>query len=139
LQAKGSERLQDVARLFSLSELRVLADNRGVVTNAEEALGGKSILLCGQFGEWAAAVAYSIQHRNSLRCALQHGRALISLWHVAVEGVSLALPKNTLNMGVWLLQESNRMSARQGRFSVHSNLTLQYPPASVNPGFAGTI
>lgn len=52
-EAKGSERLQDVARLFSLSELRVLADNRGVVTNAEEALGGKSILLCGQFGQAA--------------------------------------------------------------------------------------
>lgn len=51
LQARGSESLQDVARLFGLSAARVLADNQGVITEANQALGGRSILLCGQHGE----------------------------------------------------------------------------------------
>jgi hypothetical protein len=51
LQARGSESLQDVARLFGLSAGRVLADNQGVITEANQALGGRSILLCGQHGE----------------------------------------------------------------------------------------
>lgn len=51
LQARGSESLQDVARLFGLPAARVLADNQGVVTDAQQALGGRSILLCGQYGE----------------------------------------------------------------------------------------
>jgi hypothetical protein len=40
-----------VARLFGLFGPRVLADNQGVVSDANQALGGRSVLLCGQHGE----------------------------------------------------------------------------------------
>lgn len=49
--ARCTESLQEVARLFRQSVLRVLADNQQVVPEAHQALGGRSILLCGQSGE----------------------------------------------------------------------------------------
>lgn len=51
--ARGTESLHQVARLFGLSVPRLLADNQGVVSEAHQALGGRSILLCGQYGQAA--------------------------------------------------------------------------------------
>jgi hypothetical protein len=53
---------------------RLLADNQGVITNADQPLGGSSILLCGRYGEWAAA-EHVAQHSTAQHSTAQHSTA----------------------------------------------------------------
>jgi hypothetical protein len=51
MQGSGSETVQTVSRLFGLNYLNVLADNQGMISDPNQPLAGRSILLCGQNGE----------------------------------------------------------------------------------------
>jgi hypothetical protein len=51
LQGSGSENVQTVSSLFGLDYLNVLADNQGMISDPNQPLAGRSILLCGRNGE----------------------------------------------------------------------------------------
>lgn len=50
-QGSGNENLQQVSELFGLDYASVLQDNQGVISNPNEPLAGRSVLLCGDNGE----------------------------------------------------------------------------------------